>query len=65
MRRDQIWFTEKDEHESTQIYPMKDIALDSNHKPRKDSNYEKNYLAGKYGAIPFMEGPDKTQLGLE
>ena len=31
------------------------ITLDNGAKPRKDSNYEKNYLERKYGAIPYFE----------
>jgi hypothetical protein len=34
---------------------MLDIKLESGHKPRTDSNYEKNYLEGKYGAIPDLQ----------
>ena len=31
------------------------LILDNGAKPRTDSNYEKNYLEGKYGAIPYFE----------
>lgn len=62
-RRDQIWFTEKDTTESTSLYPLiraheKSDSL--NHAPRNDSNYQRNYIQGKYGAIPYLtcERPD-------
>jgi len=54
MRRDQIWFTEKDEAGETQLYPLTD------YQPRKGEAIAKGYLAGRYGAIPFI--PEGLQL---
>lgn len=54
LRRDQIWFTEKDPMEATDLYSMMDIVLPDGSKPRNDTNYEKNYINGRYGAIPFI-----------
>ena len=48
MRRDQIWFTEKSPAGATQLYPLTD------YQPRKDEALAKGYLAGRYGAIPFL-----------
>ncbi len=48
-RRDQIWFTEKDEHSSTRLYSMLD------YKPRKGEAMQRGYLAGRYGAVPIIE----------
>ena len=48
-RRDQIWFTEKDEHSSTRLSPLSD------YKPRKGEAMQKGYLAGRYGAIPIIK----------
>ena len=31
------------------------IKLENGSKPRTDSNYERNYLDGKYGAVPEIE----------
>ena len=47
-RRDQIWFTEKSPSGATQLYPLTD------YKPRKGESLIKGYLAGRYGAIPFL-----------
>ena len=47
-RRDQIWFTEKDKSGASQLYPLSDFKI------RNDMNLEKNYIAGKYGAIPYL-----------
>jgi AAA15 family ATPase/GTPase len=48
-RRDQIWFTEKNHYGAATLYSLADFK-----NIRKDDNYEKNYIAGKYGAIPFL-----------
>lgn len=54
-RRDQIWFAEKNrEDESTDIYPLSDIREQDGEKIRNDRVYEKDYINGKYGAIPFL-----------
>jgi hypothetical protein len=47
LRRDQVWFTEKDEGGATHLYPLTDIST------RPGDNLEKGYLQGRYGAIPF------------
>lgn len=54
LRRDQIWFTEKDDKEQTELYSLMDIVLPDGTRPRNDANYEKNYMAGRYGAIPYI-----------
>ena len=54
MRRDQIWFTEKNAAEQTDLYCLTDIVLPDGTKPRNNANYERNYIAGRYGAIPFI-----------
>lgn len=49
-RRDQVWFTEKNEIDgASNIYPLDDFSV------RKSENIEKGYLLGRYGAIPFIE----------
>lgn len=48
-RRDQIWFCEKSGDQSTKIFPLTDF------NPRKGrENLEANYLAGRYGALPYL-----------
>lgn len=54
LRRDQVVFVEKDSKARTQVTPMMSIKLENGSKPRTDSNYEKNYLEGRYGAIPYF-----------
>jgi len=48
LRRDQVWFVEKDSGGATHLYPLTDF------KPRLDENLERGYLQGRYGAIPFI-----------
>ncbi|MCG6842391.1 ATP/GTP-binding protein [Fusobacterium nucleatum] len=60
LRRDEIWFVEKDNGVSN-LYSLDDITNEKGEKIRKDSNYEKHYLLGNYGAIPKL----KNLLGRE
>ncbi|GAB4136806.1 MAG: ATP-binding protein [Planctomycetaceae bacterium] len=48
LRRDQVWFAEKDKEGASKIYPLTDF------KPRKVENLERGYLQGRYGAIPYL-----------
>ncbi len=55
LRRDEIWFTEKQSNGISTLYSLADFTSDNGSKIRKDENYEKNYLLGKYGAIPTLK----------
>lgn len=52
LRRDQVWFTEKDRENSTNLFSLVEYRLEKNQKVRHDASYEKDYLLGKYGATP-------------
>jgi hypothetical protein len=52
LRRDQVWFTEKDAEGGTHLYPLTDF------KPRKNESLERGYLQGRYGAVPFIGSTD-------
>jgi len=52
-RRDQIYFLEKDNFNSTDLYSLIEYK-EGNAKVRKDRSFEKDYINGKYGAIPFI-----------
>ena len=54
LRRDEIWFTAKNANNISSLYSLVDFVDDTGDKIRKDENYEKNYLLGKYGAIPSL-----------
>jgi uncharacterized protein len=47
-RRDQIWFVEKDKYGASHLYSLAEF------KVRNDASYQKDYLQGRYGAIPFI-----------
>lgn len=53
-RRDQIWFTEKDKTEATDLYSLVEFKESDGTKVRNDRSFEKDYIAGRYGAIPFI-----------
>jgi AAA15 family ATPase/GTPase len=48
LRRDQVWFTDKDHHGEGHLYPLTEYA------PRKEESLVRGYLSGRYGAVPFL-----------
>ena len=58
LRRDEIWFTEKDDMGLSTLYSLADFVDEDGSRIRKDESYEKNYLLGKYGAIPSLKTID-------
>lgn len=54
LRRDQIWFTEKGATDSTEMYSLVEFRDEVGNKVRNDRNIEKDYINGRYGAVPFM-----------
>jgi len=55
MRRDQFYFAEKQEDESTRLYSLADLR-----GIRNDADFAKQYLAGYYGALPVLN--DYTEV---
>lgn len=53
-RRDEIWFAEKDKDGISKIYSLADYKI-NDVKVRNDATYNKDYLSGRYGAIPVLE----------
>lgn len=53
LRRDEIWFAEKDQSGSTHLYSLADF------KVRKDLEIRKHYLQGRFGAVPFLGNLDR------
>ncbi|MCY4226923.1 MAG: ATP-binding protein [Gammaproteobacteria bacterium] len=50
LRRDQIWFCEKDRENASKVYPLTDFS------PRKGrENLEQAYLSGRYGSLPYVK----------
>lgn len=56
-RRDEIWFAEKDRDGISTIYSLSDYKINDT-KVRNDATYNKDYLSGRYGAIPVLEDFD-------
>jgi len=50
LRRDEIWFVEKDESGASHLYALAEF------KTRPDLKIEKGYLNGRFGAVPFIRG---------
>lgn len=48
LRRDQIWFAEKDEAQVSHLFSLLQFS------PRKGEALEKGYLAGRYGGVPIL-----------
>lgn len=62
LRRDQIWFAEKDREGASSLYPLSEFSV------RSDYNIERGYLQGRFGAIPFLNESfvkDLEKLGCE
>ncbi len=53
-RRDQVYFTAKDRYGATSLYSLVEYKEEDGTKPRKDRSFEKDYIQGRYGAIPFI-----------
>ncbi len=51
-RRDQIWFTEKDPYGATDLYSLVELK-----GVRRMATFARDYIQGKYGAIPFIGDP--------
>jgi hypothetical protein len=49
LRRDQVWFTEKDSDQASRLFPLTDFT------PRKNEARERGYLSGRYGGVPILK----------
>ena len=49
LKRDEIWFVEKNEEGCSEVYPLTEFK-----SIREGFNYEKGYLEGRFGAIPYL-----------
>lgn len=60
IRRDQVWFVEKDEMGASSLF-----CLDEIRGVRKDANFEKEYLLGQFGGVPRMGDFEKALVHAE
>lgn len=49
LRRDQVWFTQKDRTGATELFSLADLG------ERSNLNFAKRYLEGRYGALPYIK----------
>lgn len=54
-RRDEIWFVAKGTEQNSQLYSLVEFKNDKGESVRKDAKFDKQYLEGKYGAIPTLK----------
>ena len=52
LRRDQVWFIEKNDAREARLYPLSDFS------PRENEAIERGYLNGRYGGIPRLQELD-------
>lgn len=57
LRKDQIWFTEKNDFGVTELYSLQDFD-----GVREDTPFEKWYMAGKFGALPNIQSLEKLAI---
>ena len=48
-RRDQIWLTQKDKYGASELYSLAQFK-----NVRKNEDFEKKYIQGKYGGVPYL-----------
>ncbi len=54
LRRDEVWFVEKDRQEASDLYSLVEFKDADGVKVRNDRSFEKDYIKGRYGAIPYV-----------
>ncbi len=52
-RRDQVWFTDKNRYGATNLYSLAEYR-----NVRNDASFGSDYIKGKYGAIPYIQGAE-------
>ena len=62
LRRDQIWFTEKSSEGASDLYSLVEYKINQANSVRNDASFSKDYLLGRYGAIPYFGNIDKFIL---
>jgi AAA15 family ATPase/GTPase len=60
VRKDQIWFAQKSEMGTTDLYSLQDFE-----GLREDTPFEKWYMAGKFGGLPSIKSIDTIFDGID
>jgi len=64
-RRDEIWFAAKDESEASQLWSLADVHEANGNLVSKNAAFDKQYLAGRYGADPYLTRMEEWVLADE
>ena len=59
LRRDQIWFSEKSMEGVSDLYSLVEYKINQANSVRNDASFSKDYLLGRYGAIPYFGNIEK------
>ena len=54
-RRDEIWFAALDTESSSELYSLVELRGENNQRINNTAAYDKQYLAGRYGADPYLK----------
>ncbi len=54
-RRDEIWFVDRTKTQTSRLWSLADIHEPSGNLINKNAAYDKQYLTGRYGAIPLID----------
>ena len=61
-RRDEIWFAAKNDSGSSELYSLSDIVDAEGNRIRPQNAYDRQYLAGQYGADPYLRNMLKWEV---
>lgn len=54
LRRDEIWFAARNERSSSELWCLYDLKDERGERVKPTAAYDKQYLAGRYGADPYL-----------
>ena len=55
LRRDEIWFAARDDEGSSELWSLYDIQDVNGNRVKNTAAYDRQYLAGRYGADPYLK----------
>lgn len=55
LRRDEIWFAARDDEGSSELWSLYDIHEANGARVKNTAAYDRQYLAGRYGADPYLK----------
>ena len=58
LRRDQIWFVQKNDSAGSELYSLLEFRTDPAHPAAGNTCRCRDYLSGRYGAVPQISRPE-------